>query len=96
MGHNSTQGDMTLQVDSQSGVVIGAYTRDAEMPIVVSEGKDFARTKDGSSFSNETPGTMYRTQQDVIFTHASVTLGIHPAHHALQGAIWRAEGELKQ
>lgn len=87
IGHNNAMGGVTLQADCQSGVAIRADSRDAEMPVVVGKGKEFPRAKDGSPFSSETPSTTNRTQQDVFFTHACVTLSIHLPHHTLQGAI---------
>ncbi len=78
---------MILQADCQGGVAIGADARDAEVPFMVGKGKEFARAKDGSPLSSETPGTTNRTQQDVLFTHACVTLSIHLPHHTRQGAI---------
>lgn len=78
---------MTLQAHCQGGVAIWADTGNAEMSVVVSEGKQFVRTKDGSPFSGETTSTTNRTQQDVFFTHACITLSIHPPQRTLQGAI---------
>lgn len=74
---------MTLQADCQGGIAIRANTRDAEMPVVICKSKEFVGAKDGSPLGSETPGTTNRAQQDVVFTHASVALGIHPPRHTL-------------
>lgn len=87
VGHTNTEDGMPLQADCQGGVAIRADTRDAEMSVVVGDGEEFAMAKDGSPFSSETPGTTNRTQQDVFFAHAYITLSIHLPHHTLQGAI---------
>lgn len=80
---------MTLQRECQGGVAIWADARDAEMPVVVSKGEKFGRMQDGNPLSCKTPSPTNRTQQDVIFTHARITLSIHPSHRTLQRAIWR-------
>lgn len=96
-GHSDRVGGVVLQQNGQRGVAIRAESRDPEVSVVVRQGEEFGGRREGGeedsrARSGETACAADRAQDQVILTHARVTLYIHSAHYALKRTAWRTEG----